>query len=288
MKKIMRSFAVILAVLAVFIYADTGHRFPQKLVRGERHIVVVITSYNNAAWCKRNLDSIFDQKYENYSVIYIDDASTDGTYDLVSARIKERGQDHRVAVFRNEKNTGSLYGIYHAIHACDDKTIIATVDGDDWLKHDNVLSMVNEAYDDKNVLLTYGQYEEYPEWKLGQCRDFPQDIIEKSEYRRYYWYSSQLRTFYAALFKRIRKEDLQVEGEFFKVGGDLAFMFPMLEMAGGRMRFISTINYVYNQTPFNDFRIHRPEQYKNELSIRSKPRYQRLSDEVARAIATDW
>jgi len=59
MKKIMRSFAVILAVLAVFIYADTGHRFPQKLVRGERHIVVVITSYNNAAWCKRNLDSIF-------------------------------------------------------------------------------------------------------------------------------------------------------------------------------------------------------------------------------------
>jgi len=280
--------ALLCTILATSSYADTYRRFARRLVRGERHIVAVITSYNNAAWCKRNLDSIFDQQYENYNVIYIDDASTDGTYEMVHAHVKERGQEQRVAVFRNEKNMGALYGIYHAVHALDDKTIVATVDGDDWLKHDKVFSLLNEAYDDKDVLMTYGQYEEYPEWKLGQCKDFPQEIIAKSAYRQYYWYSSQLRTFYAGLFKRVKQDDLLIEGEFVRPGCDLFYMFPMLEMAGGRMRFISTINYVYNQTPFNDFRANRPMQFKNEKIARAMPVYSRLNDEEARSLSADW
>jgi len=280
-----------IALLCCFVLsskADTNRRFVQKFVRGERHIVVIIPSYNNAEWYKRNLASIFDQRYENYNVIYIDDVSTDGTYDQVCAYVKERGQEHRVAVFRNEKNMGALYGVYHAVHACDDKTIMTVVDGDDWLKHDGVFAALNEAYDDKNILMTYGQYEEYPVWKLGQCREFPQEVIEKAAYRRFYWYSSQLRTFYAGLFKRVKMEDLQLGGEFFRAGGDLSYMFPMLEMAGGRIRFMSEVSYVYNQTPFNDFKINRPIQYKNELAIRARQPYTRLDDGTARALSSDW
>jgi len=34
-------------------------------------------------------------------------------------------------------------------------------------------------------------------------------------------------------WKKIAKEDLMYEGKFFEMAWDLAFMFPMLEMAGG-------------------------------------------------------
>jgi len=284
---------VAVVLLCVFLghvtHAVTDRRFARRMVRGERHIVAVIASFNNAAWYKRNLDSIFDQRYDNYHVIYIDDCSTDGTYDLVQAYVKERGQEQRVAVFKNEQNVGALCGQYHAVHACDDKTIIVTIDGDDWLKHENAFGMLNDAYDDKNVLMTYGQYEEYPEWKLGQCQALPAEVIEKVTYRQYSWRTSQLRTFYAGLFKRVKREDLiDSDGNFFKVAGDIAFMFPMLEMAGGRIRFISDIIYVYNQTPFNDFRINRPEQYRIDMMIRSRKPYGRLGDTEAHVLSADW
>ena len=45
-------------------------------------MVIVIASYNNERWVEENLKSVFMQDYSNYRVIYIDDASTDGTADL--------------------------------------------------------------------------------------------------------------------------------------------------------------------------------------------------------------
>ncbi|MDZ4124183.1 MAG: glycosyltransferase, partial [Hydrogenophaga sp.] len=68
--------------------------------REEKHIVVVIPSYNNVQWYKRNLLSIFLQKYNNYSIIYTDDCSTDGTAALVEAFIKQHKQEHRTTIIR--------------------------------------------------------------------------------------------------------------------------------------------------------------------------------------------
>ncbi len=45
----------------------------------EKPFVFIIASYNNSEWYKNNLDSVFAQDYENYRIIYIDDASPDGT-----------------------------------------------------------------------------------------------------------------------------------------------------------------------------------------------------------------
>ena len=58
-------------------------------------LAVVIPSYNNAQWYKLTLDSIFSQKYENFRVVYIDDASPDGTGDLVEQYIHEHGLEHK-------------------------------------------------------------------------------------------------------------------------------------------------------------------------------------------------
>ncbi len=41
----------------------------------EKHMVIVTASYKNAQWYAWNLDSVFDQKYENWHLIYVDDCS---------------------------------------------------------------------------------------------------------------------------------------------------------------------------------------------------------------------
>lgn len=239
---------------------------------------IVVPSYNNSDCYKKNLDSIFTQTCENFRVIYIDDASTDGTADLVHQYVNERGLQNRVTLIRNEKNLGTLANLYQAIWQCSPKEIIVDLDGDDWLAHRNVLAKLNEVYSDRNVWLTYGQFVYYPSYKQGFGVEIPQTIIEQNAFRSYTRGTTALRTFYAGLFQQIKKEDLIFNGEFFRVASDLAMMLPMLEMAGSHIRFIPEISYIYNfNTPINDHKIHFELQAEADRFLRAKDRYTPIS-----------
>jgi glycosyltransferase involved in cell wall biosynthesis len=250
-------------------------------VMGERPLLVVIPSYNNAEWYKRNLDTLFEQQYSNYRVIYIDDRSPDGTAALVEAYIKEWGMEDKVTLVKNDKNVGALQNIYNAIYSQPDdpNLVVITYDGDDFLATPLAFQRINEAYKDPNVWLTYGQYRHYPDGRLGICRDQPKWVVDQCAYRRSEWVSSHMRTFYAWLFKRIDVKDLTYNGELFRVTWDQAFMLPMLEMANGRFKFIPEILYVYNcATPLNDYKVRLREQLAANQLIRSFKPYEPLTD----------
>ncbi len=254
------------------------------VVSGEKYIIIIIPSYKNSRWCALNLDSVFRQRYNNYFVIYIDDCSPDDTYDCARSCIAASGQNHRILLMRNEQRRGALYNLYHAIHACPDRAIIITLDGDDWFRGDDVFQTVNREYDDPNVWLTYGQFEEYPRGSLGICHPMPEHIIQTRSYRSQEWFTSHLRTFYAGLFKRVKIDDMMLDGKFFSVTWDMAFMFPMLEMANGRIKFIDKILYIYNQAnPLNDFRQQLRKQLYCDRLIRARQPYQPLDEQEAKS-----
>ncbi|MFA6535598.1 MAG: glycosyltransferase family 2 protein, partial [Candidatus Babeliales bacterium] len=226
----------------------------------EKKFVVIIASFNNKNWYKVNLDSILSQKYENYKVIYIDDNSTDGTGGLVKEYISaHKDKLNKILFIQNTVRCGATANIYKAIHSCDNDSIIVILDGDDWVKNDHVLALLNKVYSDPNIWLTYGQFERYPYCTVGYCSEIPEEVIKANSFRSYKWVSSHLRTFYAWLYKRIKLEDLMFDGEFVPVCSDLVTMFPMLEMAGRHFKFISDVLYVYNCI--------NPNSYKNMYSI---------------------
>ncbi|MFC1842064.1 glycosyltransferase family 2 protein [Candidatus Dependentiae bacterium] len=248
----------------------------------EREIVVIIPSYNNKDWYEKNLNSVFMQKYENYKVIYINDKSPDGTGKLVQDYIRKIKQEHRFTLINNPKNTGALANIYKAVHTCDDNTIIVTIDGDDWLKDEYVFQKINETYQDPNIWMTYGQYQElhYSKkhnkyfTKKGHCGQIKPNIIRAHAYREDRWITSHLRTFYAGLFKQIKLQDFLEDSQFYQVTWDMAFMMPMLEMAKGKFKFIDDVLYVYNcVTPINDFKTKLIKQLHLEHVIRAKEKY---------------
>jgi glycosyltransferase involved in cell wall biosynthesis len=222
----------------------------------ELPIVVIIPSYNNARWCEKNLDSIFSQNYTNFRVIYIDDHSADATYDKVISYVDARNEWYRCTVIRNEHRCGALENLYYAIHSCSDWELVVLVDGDDWLSGHDVFQRLNTFYQQEDIWLTYGQFVEYPKEKIGFCDAIPQEVIVHNSFRQHGCPVSHLRTFYAWLFKKIKKEDLLYEGVFYPMTWDKAIMLPMLEMSGGRFKFIQDVLYVYNfANPINDCRV---------------------------------
>ncbi len=278
--------AICTAMLAIpFMRESSKLRTDAPIIDGERYIVVIIPSYKNSAWVEKNLGTLFAQNYSNYHVIYIDDCSPDDTFERAQRYVQATGQSERVTLIHNTERRGALANLYDAIHSCPDRAIVITYDGDDWMPEASrdVLQTINAAYADPNVWLTYGQFETFPGKHLGICHPMPEHIVRTASYRKEHWFTSHMRTFYAGFFKKIKKEDLMMDGAFYSVAWDQAFMFPMLEMAAGRIKFIDTITYVYNQAnPLNDFRQHLRKQLEYERLIRRKQPYQALDQKEAR------
>jgi|GEM_PF-600203 len=245
----------------------------------DKAFVIVIPSYNNKDWYKRNLDSVFSQKYSNYRVIYIDDASPDKTGEYVEKYIKENNLEEKVHLIRNTKRVGALANLYKAIHLCAPYEIVCTLDGDDWFSNDKVLDRLVQEYNDPDTWLTYGQFNHFLGEGIalhdGYCKALPERVINTNGFRKHFeWVTSQLRTFYAGLFHKVKKEDLMDKGEFYSMAYDVAIMLPMLEMAGKHIRFIPDVLYIYNRvTPLNDDKIDRQKQTRIDLQIRDQNIY---------------
>ena len=242
----------------------------------QHHLVVVIPSYNNAKYYMSNLDSVYGQDYENYSVVYIDDASPDKTGELVSAYVKKHGQQHRTKLVVNPVNQGACANLYHAITGLSPEAIVVILDGDDWLAKPDVLSLVNKIYNKYDVLMTHGSYQYFPYKgrKALYCESFPDHVITNNQFRGHEWVTGHLRTFKASLFHRIKKEDLMHDGSFFPVVYDVAMLLPMLEMAGNRSLFVPDVLYLYNYiTPFSDNRLHEKKCAFFNTLIRKKAAY---------------
>lgn len=215
----------------------------------DKSFVFITASYNNKEWYQRNLDSAFNQTYDNWRMIYINDNSTDGTGDLVEEYIRNNQLEDKIQLINNKVRRGHLANQYYAIHSCNKKEIIVILDGDDWLAHNDVLYYLNDVYQDLNVWLTYGQFWYFKKNVKGFCRPIPAKVIQDNAIREHCeWYYSHLRSFYAGLFQSIKREDLFYKGNFFPMAADVATMYPMLEMCGGRFVCIPDVLYIYNDS----------------------------------------
>lgn len=258
-----------------------------KEVKEDKRFLIIIPSYNNEAFVEKNLDSVFKQEYKNYRVIYIDDASSDNTYEKTYEAIKKYQAEDRVTLIRNPQNHKALYNIYYAVHSASNEEIVVLLDGDDWFSHTKVLSLLNQYYNDPAVWLTYGQYMTYPGYSKGLCRRPFFKSLQRGKVRSKEpfskegdWIYSHLRTFYAGLFKRIPLKDQLYQGSFYSSAWDLAIMMPMLEMAREHAVFIPDVLYIYNrETPLNDDKVRLEEQMRLNRHIRNLPTYAQLFED---------
>lgn len=221
---------------------------------GQADFVVVIPSYNNEKYCIANLQSLAAQTYPFWQAIYINDASTDKTGQLVDEFVQKNNLGHKIKVVHNKKNVGAMANFYNWINKIRPQHIVVHLDGDDRLAHPKVLEKLAYVYADQTVWMTYGSYRPEPDDYVRVCKPFPDWVLTKNAFREFEWVSSHLRSYYAKLFHNIKKKHFLYKGKFAPMACDLAIMFPVLEQASdGHIRYIPDELYIYNyQSPIND------------------------------------
>ncbi len=249
----------------------------------EKPIVVVIASYKNADWYKRNLDSVFEQNYNNYRIVYVDDCSPDGTGNLVESYVTQKDQWHRFTLIKNKKRRLKMANTYMAYHEhCKDEEIVVELDGDDWTSHKNVLANINKIYSTRDVWMTYGHFMEWPTGRPQIMRSIPQSAIDNRTVRKLrgcMW--AGMRTYYGWLIKRVKLEDLLYQGRFLAYTSDAAIMFPMFDMSGNRFAFVTDDMWLQHnvKTPLNDHKVDKHGMsYRICQFMRAKPPYPRHNE----------
>lgn len=224
--------------------------------------LILTAVWNSKDWFQACADSIKAQK-EPYHVIVTDDASTDGTSSLVGEICNKNRWNYTI----NSQNRGVPENHWKMISSLAGPTvyaepydIIVFVDGDDRLE-EGALTKLRGHYDD-DTLLTYGQYKSEPfSPTCSLAGPYPQDVIERRAYREHSllgrgipW--NHLRTIRYSVLSQLTEKDFQfANGEWYKMSGDAAVMYPCLELAGDNFKFIDEVLYVYNsENPLSEWR----------------------------------
>ena len=106
---------------------------------------IIIPNFNNGKWLEKCLNSVLNQTYKNYEIIFIDDMSTDNSLEIANRLLK----DHKVLTVPYKKYNGGTRNI-GIMEATGD--YIICLDSDDWLKNENTLKEINEQLEDEDVM----------------------------------------------------------------------------------------------------------------------------------------
>ena len=237
-------------------------------------LVILTTTYNCEEYVEKCLATIMTQTYKNFKCYITDDLSTDNTVTKVKKFIEK---DDRFVLIENKTKMyqpGNYDQVIRGNYDVNDEDICVEVDGDDWLPDSKVFERVVSHYSDSNVWLANGSFK-YHDGRMG----FAQPHTNFENIRQKTFTLTHMRTWKAFLWKKIDPEDLKDKnGNYYKVAGDLSFMFPMVEMCGSEhYKFMDEINYIYNESnPINDHKINFSEVQKMNHVIRKLKPYEKI------------
>jgi glycosyltransferase involved in cell wall biosynthesis len=258
-------------------YANYHSQIENKL-----KFVFIVPSYNNEKWIDRNLNSMFNQTYTNWRMIYVNDNSTDNTKSLFQQL--SAPHQNKITYLDIGKKYGQAFNRYRCYNMCDDDEICIMLDGDDWLPHNYVLAYLNKFMVYYKLDVTYGRFEVSLNDKLTPFNmpgDYSMSVIESGKYRSDAWRATHLRVMKAEYLKRIRPTDfLDEEGDFIICTTDMVESFACLEQCNGKHKMCSEITMVYNKDNSLLFKetshysdVNKDKKIHTQAYVRSLPSY---------------
>jgi GT2 family glycosyltransferase len=186
-------------------------------------VSVTIVTYNSGRFIKRCLESVLSQRYRLKEVIVIDNASTDGTIDILE-QFEDRCQIHY-----NEENAGFAAAQNQAIRLAGGDWVL-TLNPDVLLLPNFIQALLDAGQFDSKIgavcgkLLTMTAHFEIPERPVVDSTgiyfnpmlrhlDRGSQEVDNGHYLQYEYVFGA--TAAAALYRRAMIEDISLDGEFF-------------------------------------------------------------------------
>lgn len=209
-----------------------------------KSFAIVLIAQGETSWLPRALRSIFEQDYDHFRLIFIDDASTGNAFEQVKEYVVENRQEAKVILMKNAEPMGEVACLARAAEQCIDREILLPLSACDWLASPTVLSRLNRVFQNPDVWIAFGQSIRYPTYEL----------VDENQ---------NLPCFYSALFKEIPLHDLFQGGVFAKEKS--GYLAPLLQLAGGRTRALGAPLAFLNET------LARPPLVLPEASVAREP-----------------
>jgi GT2 family glycosyltransferase len=186
-------------------------------------VSVTIVTYNSGRFIKRCLESVLEQKYVGMEVVVVDNASTDGTVDIL-----EQFTDS-CRIFYNDENIGFAAAQNQAIRLAQGEWVL-TLNPDVLLLPDFIQALVDAGQMDPKIgtvcgkLLTIRASFDLPEKQLVDSTgiyftpmlrhlDRGSQEVDNGHYLNFEYVFGA--TAAAALYRRSMIEDVSIDGEFF-------------------------------------------------------------------------
>lgn len=105
-------------------------------------IGIIIPNCNYEHTIEKCINSILNQTYKNYEIIYVDDMSTDNSIKIMQEYKKEHDNIKIIELKQKRYNGGARNEGY--LYLSDDVDYVWYVDSDDWLYDENALEKINQ------------------------------------------------------------------------------------------------------------------------------------------------
>ena len=115
-------------------------------------VSVIIPNYNHARYLEQRLDSVFNQTYQNFEVIMLDDCSTDNSLEIME-KYKDNPHLYQLAV--NKTNSGLVFKQWNKGFSIARGDLIWIAESDDFCELDMLQKLVEAYCRNENTVLAY-------------------------------------------------------------------------------------------------------------------------------------
>lgn len=246
------SFIIVIILFSVFTYSKSLKPKQNNTKKNNIKVTVIAYCHNIEDICDKIIDSISNQSIKADKIILIDDNSTDFTFKKLNLLTNTISSP---CIILNEYHKGFLTSVYESIMTCDDNDLIILLDNRSWFSNLSVIETIKNEFSKYDIWLAYSKDMEINSHKKSSIRRINPQNMFSSSMRKKYWKNTHIKSFYASLFKNIKLQDLFFRGKMIDPSLDMAYMFPMMEMAGKHTTFLSQTLCFYDNKYKKDFSI---------------------------------
>ncbi len=191
-------------------------------------VSVIIPNYNHDRFLKERLNSVFNQSYQNYEVIILDDCSNDNSRSII-----EQYRDHKKVthVVYNETNSGSAFKQWQRGMQYATGEYIWIAESDDWCENNFLEVLVNAMEQNPDCSMAYAQSVCVDGNKKFKWQTYHNDnsapVDGQAFIRQYMMYKNSIVNASMAIFRRKFVDEIPQDYTSYTYCGDWLFWIEL-------------------------------------------------------------
>lgn len=224
-------------------------------------VSIIVPSYMHACFLQQRIASIFEQRYDNYELIVIDDCSTDGSQQILA----DLSSEHNFRYIANTRNSGSTFAGWYKGLEIASGDLIWICESDDFAHKDFLFTSIDKLVKDPTLAffysastyindagITIGSTFDYHSQNWGVNR-WNRDFSSSGSHEfKFYQLSGQTVPNMSSCVVRRHAFELALKQDLrpFRLCGDWLFIGMLMKYG----------NVAYSANPLNFFRKHQQTQ----------------------------